>query len=111
MRPHATRNLSWLALREGKAMKHALMLMSLAAIACVAAMPDAPTAPTTLPADGWTGYRHGVIGGPHDFTSVTGRVGSGCSACHVPHVQAMRPLTANQPSTQPAVEMFRIGGQ
>lgn len=56
----------------------------------------------------WTPYHRGVAGTAHDFTSFGG-FSNACSACHVPHVQAIRPTS--QPSTQPAVEMFRIGGQ
>lgn len=36
---------------------------------------------------------HGVIGGPHDFTSATGRARDTCAACHVPHVLGVRPVT------------------
>lgn len=52
----------------------------------------------------------GVVGGPHDFSRFGG---SACDACHVPHVQALRPAgtAATQPATQPAVEKFRIPGQ
>jgi predicted CXXCH cytochrome family protein len=52
----------------------------------------------------------GVVGGPHDFSSFGG---SACDACHVPHVQAIRPVgpTTTRPATQPAVELFRIPGQ
>ncbi len=62
-------------------------------------------------------YHRGVVGGPHDFTDVSGRAGSACNACHVPHIQAIRPVlpeasaTTQPASTQPAVEMYRIGGQ
>src|SRR5690606_10304873 len=54
------------------------------------------------------GYHKGVVGGPHDLTETFG-FGSACNSCHVPHVQAVR--TTTQPATQPAFEMFRIGGQ
>jgi predicted CXXCH cytochrome family protein len=54
-------------------------------------------------------YHRGVIGSKHDFTDSSGRFGNACNACHIPHVQAIRPTT--RPSTQPAVEMFRIAGQ
>jgi len=32
-----------------------------------------------------------VLGGPHDFSARSGRPSDACSACHVPHVQAVRP--------------------
>jgi len=54
-------------------------------------------------------YQHGVVGGPHDFSQKSGRAGDACSACHVPHMQAVRVTT--QPSTQPALDMFFIKGQ
>jgi predicted CXXCH cytochrome family protein len=54
------------------------------------------------------GYNKGVVGGPHDLSEVFGP-GGACNGCHVPHVQAVR--TATGPATQPAVEMFRVGGQ
>lgn len=44
---------------------------------------------------------HGVIGGPHDFTSATGRARDACAACHVPHVLGVRPVTgAGRASTE-----------
>ena len=96
----------------------ALLCMAAAPAPQIAPAPEPAPAPATRPGDplplatdGWPGHRRGVAGGPHDFTDVTGRMGDACSACHVPHVQAIRPLTATQPSTQPAIEMFRIGGQ
>jgi len=33
----------------------------------------------------------GVGGGPHDFSARSGRPSDACSACHVPHVQGVRP--------------------
>ena len=51
-------------------------------------------------------HTRGIIGGPHDFTRWGG---DACGACHIPHLQAVRPTT--QPSTQPALEMYRIPGQ
>ncbi len=68
---------------------------------------DAPQTPATE--SGWPAYHRGVVGSPHDFTDLIGRAGTACNACHIPHVQAVRPTS--RPSTQPAVEMFRIGGQ
>lgn len=50
----------------------------------------------------------GVVGGPHDFSNYGG---SACDACHIPHIQALRPVAATQPATQPSVELFRIPGQ
>jgi len=54
-------------------------------------------------------YLSRVVGSEHDFSQEMGKWGNACSVCHVPHVQALRPTT--QPATQPAFEMYRIGGQ
>jgi predicted CXXCH cytochrome family protein len=51
----------------------------------------------------------GVAGSVHDFSGITGRVGDACSACHVPHVQAVRP--AEREGNQAILELFRVGGQ
>ena len=48
----------------------------------------------------------GVVGGPHDFSQ---RGADACSACHIPHIQAIVPST--QPASQPAASMYRIPGQ
>ncbi len=60
-------------------------------------------------ADRVAGYRSGIIGSVHDFSDPKGGPGNACSACHVPHMQGLRPTS--QPSTQPAAEMFRLAGQ
>jgi len=84
------------------------LMVSLAAIAArgVDGIPPPIHGGFSLEADGF----EGVIGGPHDFSRFGG---SACDACHVPHVQAIRPVVApsTQPATQPAVELFRIPGQ
>lgn len=51
----------------------------------------------------------GVTGTAHDFSDP--RTGAGvCNACHVPHMQAIRPTT--QPTaTQPSFEAYRVPGQ
>lgn len=87
-----------------------------------------------IPADRIGRATAGVLGGPHDFSAMTGRVADACSACHVPHVVAVRPATrtsaeaATVPSaaetehrtgaepdsapTNPGVlELYRIAGQ
>lgn len=51
----------------------------------------------------------GVIGGKHDFSSVTGHAADACGACHVPHVMAVRPHA--DAGETPALEFYRIGGQ
>lgn len=51
----------------------------------------------------------GVAGSVHDFSGITGRVGDACSACHVPHVQAVRPV--EREGNQAILELFRLGGQ
>lgn len=60
-----------------------------------------------------TRYRHRLGGGVHDFTDPDTGFTDACRACHVPHIQAMRPTTrpTTQPTTMPAYEIFRIGGQ
>lgn len=74
-----------------------------------AASPDVPGGAAKAP--GWEHqYARGVVGSPHDFTDVVGRFGSACNACHVPHVQAVR-VSTSQPASQPAVELYRMGGQ
>ncbi|HOB75469.1 MAG TPA: cytochrome c3 family protein [Phycisphaerae bacterium] len=54
------------------------------------------------------GYHKGVVGSVHDLSEEMG-FGSACNTCHIPHVQGIR--TTTQPATQPALELFRIGGQ
>jgi len=63
--------------------------------------------PETPPAT--SEYTRGVIGGKHDLSTWTGRPGDACRACHVPHLQGVRPTT--RPSGEPGVELFRITGQ
>ena len=55
----------------------------------------------------------GVLGSAHDFSGLGGGPTDACIACHVPHVQAVRPTTqpSTESSTQPALEMYRIEGQ
>jgi len=90
-------------------MKRIAGFVVLLSIVVMAADRDEPKNPAGAPRPGPViGYDKGVVGGPHDLTAVMG-FGSACNSCHVPHVQGIRPTT--QPSTQPAVEMFRIGGQ
>lgn len=55
-------------------------------------------------------YHKGVIGGPHDFTDARRGPTNPCAVCHIPHLQAIR-VSTSQPSTQPAVEVFRIESQ
>lgn len=42
------------------------------------------------PVDRVADARRGVLGGPHDFSTRTGRLGDACAVCHVPHVQGVR---------------------
>jgi predicted CXXCH cytochrome family protein len=79
-----------------------------------------------------TSYMKGTVGSVHDFSDETRRAGDACSACHIPHVQAVRTrrpvedTSANDDKTtpqdaidqdainqdvEPAVELFRIQGQ
>jgi predicted CXXCH cytochrome family protein len=95
-----------------------LLTASLVAAALIAArLPGARAPDATDDAFGppaaevWDQYHGGVVGGPHDFSDITGMPGDACSACHVPHVQAVRVAPPAVPTTLPAVEMFRIAGQ
>lgn len=51
----------------------------------------------------------GVAGSKHDFSALTGKVSDACGACHVPHVQAVRP--AERDGNQAMLELYRIAGQ
>lgn len=51
----------------------------------------------------------GVMGGVHDFSSLTGRVVDACSSCHVPHLQAVRPVERD--GNQAVLDLFRMQGQ
>ncbi|MGQ9650213.1 MAG: cytochrome c3 family protein [Phycisphaerae bacterium] len=79
---------------------------------------DRPALPESRPSDSnnrVVAFRRGLVGSKHDFTDVLGGAGTACSACHVPHMMAVRPMS--QPAgevltTQPAtVEIYRIAGQ
>jgi predicted CXXCH cytochrome family protein len=85
------------------------MWITLLAAVLIAAAMAAQSAerPTATPP--FEEYAKGLAGGPHDFSDEFADQGHTCNACHVPHVQALRPTT--QPTTQPAAERFRIGGQ
>lgn len=53
--------------------------------------------------------RRGVVGSKHDFSAITGSAVDACSACHVPHLQAIRPRDGD--GSGAALELFRIAGQ
>lgn len=53
-------------------------------------------------------YFKGILGGKHDFSTLSGAAGDACSGCHVPHQQAVRAGT--QPAAS-ALELYRIEGQ
>ena len=51
----------------------------------------------------------GVLGSKHDFSKLTGRAADACGACHVPHVQAVRP---REGEGEPfSLAFYRMGGQ
>ena len=51
----------------------------------------------------------GVLGSKHDFSKLTGRAADACGACHVPHVQAVRPRGGEgEPFS---LAFYRMGGQ
>jgi predicted CXXCH cytochrome family protein len=81
--------------------------MTVVLIAAAIAAKSAEQAARTTPAGE---YAKGLIGGPHDFSDPAGVEGNACKACHVPHMQALRPTT--QPATtRPALLMVRVPGQ
>lgn len=52
---------------------------------------------------------HGVLGSKHDFSMLTGRAADACGACHVPHVQAVKPKSGEgEPFS---LAFYRMGGQ
>jgi len=57
-----------------------------------------------------TAARRGVVGGKHDFSALIGRPGDACSACHVPHVQAVRPHERDDDGSF-SLDFYRMGGQ
>ncbi len=69
----------------------------------------APDARPTSPSELLDGYTRGVTGSAHDFSDPARGGGGACNACHVPHIQSLRPTT--QPTTQPSFEMYRIPEQ
>lgn len=83
-------------------------LMLLMAFTAPAA-PDEPERFGSEPDAGRTSYGRGVLGSKHDFSSLDGRPGDACRACHIPHIQAVRP--GMEPAREPAVEMYRMRGQ
>ncbi len=63
-------------------------------------------------------YYSGVLGGAHDFSDRMAGSGDACKACHVPHINALRPKIADlnkdadaKAAPEPNFEMFRIPGQ
>jgi predicted CXXCH cytochrome family protein len=54
-------------------------------------------------------HASGVIGGVHDFSRFTHRAADVCGACHVPHVQVVRPRTDS--TGQTILDLYRIEGQ
>jgi predicted CXXCH cytochrome family protein len=60
-----------------------------------------------------TAVTRGVLGGKHDFGGTGESPGDACRACHVPHIQAVRPSTqpTTRPTTRPTLDFFRIPGQ
>lgn len=60
-----------------------------------------------------TSVMRGVLGGKHDFGGTSESPGDACRACHVPHMQAVRPSAqpTTRPTTRPTLDFFRIPGQ
>jgi len=59
--------------------------------------------------DAITHATRGVLRGVHDFSTATGQVSDACSACHVPHLQAVQPV--DRSGNQAMLELFRLRGQ
>jgi predicted CXXCH cytochrome family protein len=86
-------------------MKMTLVALGVALMSLLAIAADKPASETyTLP-----GYAKGVVGSAHDLSDASWRFSNACNTCHIPHVQSARPTS--QPTTQPAIEMYRVGGQ
>jgi predicted CXXCH cytochrome family protein len=51
----------------------------------------------------------GVLGSKHDFSMLTGHPADACSACHVPHVQAVKPKPGEPEPF--ALSFYRMEGQ
>ncbi|MFQ5490578.1 MAG: cytochrome c3 family protein [Phycisphaerae bacterium] len=70
-----------------------------------------PPAEDPTSTEALTGYHRGVLGSKHDFT--TAGWNNACRACHIPHVQGVRPVLPQpgEPNRQAAVERYRIQGQ
>lgn len=59
------------------------------------------------------GYHSTLVGSPHDFSDRLGGPADVCKACHVPHVQALRPLATRAGGTEenPAEEAAAAGSE
>lgn len=79
----------------------------LGTVVCALAEDTAP--PRDPPPAGMTKYRRGVIGGPHDLSGPFGRFSDACRACHIPHIEGVRPTS--QPTAELRVDLYRIPGQ
>ena len=58
--------------------------------------------------------RAGVLGGPHDFSALLGGPADACKACHITHVQTLKPTyetSAGDVPLAPSVEVYRTDGQ
>lgn len=66
---------------------------------------------TDVPRDGAeASYTRGIVGSRHDLSGPPWGMSNACQACHVPHMQAVRP-TSQPVATQPALGLFKITGQ
>ncbi|MBN2563192.1 MAG: cytochrome c3 family protein [Phycisphaerae bacterium] len=52
----------------------------------------------------------GVAGSPHDFSDPHAEFSNACTACHVPHMQAVRPA-GEAGAAGPALKMIPVSGQ
>ena len=80
-----------------------------AAVLSLIREPELPAEPQPQdPAQVPTAYAGGLLGGKHDFAQLSGQAGDACRACHVPHLQAVRPAGRDDGSV---LELYRMDNQ
>lgn len=66
----------------------------------------------TRPVD-MDGRRRGVLASAHARIAPSEEIAGVCRVCHIPHIQVVRSASppTTQPTTQPALELYRMPGQ